>query len=109
MAKLKMPGVRDKMRQDIGAYVGTGGASDVTSDWAKMKVVEVRQGRNFQYEGKTIAELSEMTGKHPMDAMLDLALDEDLRTEFTFTPAAGTDPKAVAEILNPPLHSPLRL
>jgi len=47
-----------------------------------------------------------MMGKHPMDAMLDLALDEDLRTEFTFTPSAGTDAKAVAEIVNHPYTHP---
>jgi N-acyl-D-amino-acid deacylase len=102
IAKLQRPGVRDLMRQDVGKYAGAGGGGDAASDWSKMRVVEVRHPRNYPYEGKTIAELAEMTGKHPMDAMLDLALDEDLRTEFTFIPAAGTDPKAVAEILNHP-------
>jgi N-acyl-D-amino-acid deacylase len=106
IAKLKRPGVREPMRQDVGAYAGAGGGADAASDWSKMRVVEVRHPRNYQYEGKTIAELAEMTGKHPMDAMLDLALDEDLRTEFTFIPAAGTDPKAVAEILNHPYTHP---
>ena len=66
----------------------------------------MRHDRNFKYEGLTIAELAEKTGKHPLDAMLDLALDEDLRTEFTFTPSSGTDPKAVAEILNHPYTHP---
>jgi N-acyl-D-amino-acid deacylase len=106
IAKLKRPGVRDLMRQDVGKYAGAGGGGDAASDWNKMRIVEVRHPRNFQYEGKTIAELAHMTGKHPMDAMLDLALDEALRTEFTFTPAAGTDPKAVAEILNHPYTHP---
>ncbi len=106
IAKLKRPGVRDLMRQDVGKYAGAGGGADAASDWSKMRVVEIRHPRNFQYEGKTIAELAHMTGKHPMDAMLDLALDEDLRTEFTFTPAAGTDPKAVAEVVNHPYTHP---
>ena len=106
IAKLNAPGVRDRMRQDVGAYAGGGGGADATSDWSKMRVVEVRHERNFKYEGKTIAELAEMTGKHPMDAMLDLAIDEGLRTEFTFEPATGTDPKAVAEILNHPYTHP---
>ena len=106
IAKLKIPGVRDLMRQDVGGYAGTGGGADVASDWAKMRVVEVREERNFEYEGKTIADLAEMTGKHPMDAMLDLALDEDLRTEFSFEPSAGTDDEAVSEILNHPFIHP---
>jgi len=106
IAKLKQPGVRDRMRRDVGAWTGTGGQADAVSNWAKMRVVEVRHPRNFQYEGLTIAELAENTGKHPMDAMLDLALDEDLRTEFSTDPTNGTDPHAVAEILNHPFIHP---
>jgi len=106
IAKLQRPGVRALMKQDVGAYAGGGGGADVASDWSKMRVVEVRHPRNYQYEGKTVAELAAITGKHPMDAMLDLAVDEGLRTEFTFTPSAGTDPTAVAEIVNHPYTHP---
>ncbi len=106
IAKLNQPGVRDRMRRDVGAWAGTGGTADVTANWAKMRVVEVRHPRNFRYEGLTIAELAEATGKHPMDAMLDLALDEELRTEFSTDPTNGTDPQAVAEILNHPYIHP---
>ena len=106
IAKLNTPGVRDRMRQDVGAHAGEGGAADIASDWSKMRVVEVRHERNFQYEGLTIAELAEVTGKHPMDALLDLAIDEDLRTEFSFEPTSGTDEEAVAEILNHPYTHP---
>ena len=38
--------------------------------------------------------------------MLDLAIDEGLRTEFTFDSAQGTDRKAVSEILNHPFTHP---
>lgn len=106
IAKLIKPEVREKMRQDVGGYAGAGGGADVTSDWAKMRIVEVRQDRNLQYEGKNIAELAQITGKHPMDAMLDLAIDEGLRTEFSFEPVTGTDRKAVSEILNHPYTHP---
>ena len=106
IAKLSNPEVRDKMRQEVGNYAGAGGGADVTSDWAKMRVIEVREDRNFQYEGKNIAELAEMMDKHPMDAMLDLAIDEGLRTEFSFEPTTGTDRKAVSEILNHPYIHP---
>ena len=106
MAKLRKSEVRDRMRRDVGAWTGTGGQADTVSNWAKMRVVEVRQPRNYQYEGLTIAELAAVTGKHPMDAMLDLALDEELRTEFSTDPTNGTDPRAVAEILNHPYIHP---
>jgi len=106
MAKLRKPEVRDRMRRDVGAWTGTGGQADTVSNWAKMRVVEVREPRNFQYEGLTIAELAAATGKHPMDAMLDLALDEGLRTEFSTDPTNGTDLQAVAQILNHPFIHP---
>ena len=106
IAKLQKPGVRDRMRENVGAYAGQGGGADASSDWAKMRVVQVQHERNLKYEGKNIAELAQMMNKHPMDAMLDLSIDEGLRTEFTFEPATGTDTKAVAEILNHPYTHP---
>ena len=107
IAKLNTPGVRDKMKQDVGGeWTGIGGTADVAANWTKMRVVEVRKDSNLKYEGMNIAELAEATGKHPMDAMLDLALDEDLRTEFSTDPTTGTDPEAMKEILNHPYTHP---
>ncbi len=107
MAKLNTPGVRDRMKQDVGGeWTGIGGTADVAANWTKMRVVEVRKDANLQYEGMNIAELAEATGKHPMDAMLDLALDEDLRTEFSTDPTTGTDVDAMKEILNHPFTHP---
>ena len=106
IAKLSNPENRDKMRAQVGAYVGEGGGADAASDWSKMRIVEIREDRNLQYEGMNIAELATATGKHPMDAMLDLAIDEGLRTEFTFDPTTGTDRTAVKEILNHPFTHP---
>jgi N-acyl-D-aspartate/D-glutamate deacylase len=71
-----------------------------------MRIVEVRKDSNLKYEGMNIAELAEATGQHPMDAMLDLALDEDLRTEFSTDPTTGTNPEAVTELLNHPYTHP---
>ena len=106
IAKLSNPENRDKMRAQVGAYVGEGGGADAASDWSKMRIVEIREDRNLQYEGMNIAELATAMGKHPMDAMLDLAIDEGLRTEFTFEPTTGTDRNAVKEILNHPFTHP---
>ena len=33
IAKLHTPGVRERMRQDVGAWTGTGGTADVASNW----------------------------------------------------------------------------
>ena len=48
-----------------------------------MKIIEVENDRNRKYEGMAVAEMAELMGKEPLDAFLDLALDEDLRTVFT--------------------------
>jgi N-acyl-D-aspartate/D-glutamate deacylase len=94
------------MRQDVGAYAGAGGGAAAAADWSKMRVVEGRHPRKYPYEGKAISELAARTGKPPMDAMLDLALDEALRTESPFPPSAGPDTKAVAEIVHHPFTHP---
>ena len=58
IAKLNTPGVRDKMRQELGEFAGAGLGADIASDWNKMRVAEVRHERNAHYEGKTITELA---------------------------------------------------
>ena len=50
--------------------------------WPDVYVVQVAEERNRAIEGKSIATLAKERGVAPMDAMLDLALDEDLRTTF---------------------------
>ena len=50
--------------------------------WPDVYVVQVAEERNRSLEGKSIAALAQDWGVAPMDAMLDLALDEDLRTTF---------------------------
>ena len=49
------------------------------------KVFQVFNERNYRYEGLTVPQLAEaMGGIHPVEALIDLSLDEDLRTEFGF-------------------------
>ena len=52
IAKLSIPENRDKMRQDVGAYAGQGGAADAAAEWSKMRVVEVREDRNLAIRGQ---------------------------------------------------------
>jgi len=106
IAKLNTPGVRDRMRSDVGEWLGDSIVADAVADWSKMWVLEVREERNLQYEGLNLAEIAKMTGKHPMDAMLDLAIDEGLRTEFSSEPTINTNPDAVSEIINHPYTHP---
>ena len=75
-AKLRDPETRVAMKQDVEEW------PNVRTDWCRTLVMEVVHERNAQYEGKTLAEVAEMTGKHPVDSFLDLAIDEGLETVF---------------------------
>ena len=75
-AKLRDPGVRAAMKQDVAEL------PTVRTDWSTVRVLEVVNERNYRYEGMTIEQISDMDGKHPVDAFLDLALDEGLQTQF---------------------------
>ena len=52
------------------------------TNWDRLRVLETIHQRNEQYEGMTVSEVAQLVGKEPMDAFLDLALDEGLETEF---------------------------
>jgi N-acyl-D-aspartate/D-glutamate deacylase len=74
--KLRDPEVRAAMQREVEAMPTT------RSNWDLTRVGTVVHERNYPFEGLTIRELAEATGKSPLDAYLDLALDEDLETEF---------------------------
>jgi N-acyl-D-amino-acid deacylase len=84
-AKLRDPDVRAAMKRDVEEW------PNLRTDWSRTRVLEVVHERNYRYEGTTIRELAEMTGKHPLDAFLDLSLDEGLETEFLIPPRDSED------------------
>ena len=69
--------------------------------WDLVTIQEVRLPQNRKWERKTVAELAAAQGKHPVDAFLDLALSEDLKTEFK-TIIGNGDKDAVGQMLNHP-------
>jgi N-acyl-D-amino-acid deacylase len=70
-------------------------------------VVEVAEPRHAAYENRSLAELGREEGKNPLDALLDLALAEDLATVFTAT-LLNSDEEAVARLIKHP-HSMVSL
>jgi N-acyl-D-aspartate/D-glutamate deacylase len=70
-------------------------------EWDRVQVVEA--AGHARYEQRTLAEIARGEGRHPLDAMLDLALAEDLRTVFT-AQLLNSDEEAVGRMLNHP-HS----
>jgi N-acyl-D-amino-acid deacylase len=65
-------------------------------------VGEVYSPKNQQYHGRRITEIAEAEGKSIPAAMLDIAVTDDLRTEFQINNAIHADPEIVAQILDHP-------
>ena len=104
-AKLRDPAVRAGMKEDLLQRPASQVAmSDERTDWTKFRVLQVAQPRNYKYEGMTIAQIADLENKHPLDAMLDLALDEDLQTEFSHRLAFGDQEVLEKSIMNPNAH-----
>ena len=52
------------------------------ASWQDIWVTYFKRPENKQYEGVSISELGIMRGQHPVDAMCDVLLEEDLQTSF---------------------------
>ena len=102
MAKLSDPDVRAAMKRDVEENKERIHLS--RTNWNTVKVVQVAYERNYKYEGLPIAEIARMEGKHPLDAMLDLAVDEQLQTEFGHPAGQVEEDRMEAGIKNPYAH-----
>ena len=89
MIKLMDPSNRALMREDVEKarserQIDTYSPELYRVDWDRLRVREVANERNGRFEGMTINQLASATGKDPLDAYLDLAIDEQLETRFTY-------------------------
>ncbi len=91
--KMMDPVRREKLRHDYDH----GRMPVVTGPIKHFVVKEVVKPENKQWEGMTLAQLGEAQGRHPVDALLDLIVDEDLQTVI-YTPAFNDDPELNREI-----------
>jgi N-acyl-D-amino-acid deacylase len=103
-AVLASPSFRNGVRQEL-AEPST--FRLFNGEWDKVHVVEVAQPRHRELEQRSVGAIAQRLGKDPLDAMLDLALDEDLATIFT-AQLLNSDEAAVARLLNHP-HSLISL
>jgi N-acyl-D-aspartate/D-glutamate deacylase len=67
----------------------------------RWDLVYVQKSRQAELEGLSVAEVAARRGQDPLDAFLDLSLEEDLETTFHSANANG-DPEAVGQILGSP-------
>ncbi len=88
MTALADPAVREAL--EAGSKSAAAGVFAQMTYWQTWTIEEVFTEANRSWRGCTVGELAAATGKPPLDAMLDLAISEDLRTCFT-PPVMGTD------------------
>jgi len=75
------PSVRARL--DERAHSEEAGALRALAVWQNMRVDAVALPEHRAFEGRTVGEIADEQGKQPFDALLDLALAEDLRTSFS--------------------------
>jgi N-acyl-D-amino-acid deacylase len=73
----------------------------ITSYFDQIIITDCVKAENKSFEGLTLRKAAAQTGKHPVDAMLDLAVSEDLKTEF-FAPAINQNMELMKELIQYP-------
>jgi N-acyl-D-amino-acid deacylase len=73
----------------------------ITSYFDEIIITDCVKPENKNLEGLTLRKAAAQTGKHPVDVMLDLAVSEDLKTEF-FAPAINQNMELMKELITYP-------
>jgi N-acyl-D-aspartate/D-glutamate deacylase len=92
---LRNPDFRQAIRQELAAPAHF---RLFNGEWDKVHVVE---SRRKECEQRSVADLARAAGRDPLDAMLDLALEEDLDTVFSAL-LLNSDEEAVGRLLRHP-------
>ena len=99
LAAYTNPAIRAKLREEVDAPLGPD--STFSKRWDLMLVEEPKLAKNRGLAGKHIAEIAKAKGQHPLDAFLDLAVEENLETVYSLG-EINMDTEAVAQILGSP-------
>ena len=112
-AKLSDPARRPALKKDMeGGVMGRprrrdrddGEAAQVSMfQWDQTFVDDVHLDKNTHLQGRSISDIATEQGKHPVDAMLDLAIEEDFKTEFSMPSLLNDNDEAVGQIIKHPL------
>lgn len=94
IAKLKVPATRQAMKTDLDE-----GRGFFHGEWGQIFVTKTVEERNRKYEGQSVADIASAMGVHPVDAFLDLSIDEKLLTEFFEPHATGSNDDATEALI----------
>ena len=71
--------------------------------WDETFVDDVHLAKNKSLKGRTIGAIAKEQGKHPIDTLLDLSVEEDLKTTFAMQGFINNDEEALTTIIKHPL------
>ena len=104
LGKMADPAVRQALRDEFDAGKGpiAGGGTEEAhglhnSGISTLYITDAATDGYKKFDGYTVGELARELGKHPIDAFLDLVVDEDLKTTFE-TPPIDVDFGALKEV-----------
>ena len=106
-AKFADPEVRERLKAEMDDAIEKLGQTQAIGGSIEKVMIQHLEAKPEleQYVGLTLEEVGQRMGKHPIDAMLDLALATDLKAEF-LTEVSSENPEAVAEIMQSPYCIP---
>jgi N-acyl-D-amino-acid deacylase len=83
---------RERLRKEMEPRAGS---------WTDIWLTNFKHHHHHRFEGRSIAEVAEITGKDPVDAVCDLLLAEDLQVSYVSASGHGaTLPKFVSHPLS---------
>ncbi len=93
-AALRSTSLRDQIRAELAKPA----RRLFSGDWSLVHVLETKLPQYQRFEHQSIASMAQALGKDPLDAMFDLALEEDLATLFSVV-SLNNDEEAVTRLL----------
>jgi N-acyl-D-amino-acid deacylase len=93
MAAFRDPANREKLIKEASTLQGL---------WPKLVLRQVKTAANQKYVGKALGEIAELRGVTPVEAMIDLSLEEELEAHFLSSNMGHNDDAQVSGLLNHP-------
>lgn len=99
--KFRDPARRARLKAEFDRTRGAG----VVFALDKLTIAEVHNDKLKHVEGWTVGEVAAQRGCHPIDALLDIALEDDMKALFATEPRP-LDMQAMGEMINSPFALP---
>jgi N-acyl-D-aspartate/D-glutamate deacylase len=98
--RLRDPALREQMRVELADPRGR----SIVLAWPVVKVEMVKNPEHERYVGRSVQEIADERGADPLDAFLDLSLDDDLEMQFVLAaPPSPTRTEAVTTMMRSPV------